>query len=169
MTKRQVKINRSMDGPQLGTLNAIEPIRWIGIEWPKRVFISYVLWLVAIGLPILYLLLAAPRLSQHGLVSAVSAAGIVLVLATLAEGWALQGQGFWKYFLPVACSGWVVLMAGYAMLMIGLNGGDPSIDDAAGAGVAILAVPVFALLCFLLILGGGIRAGISFLIKRIKR
>lgn len=73
---------------------------------------------------------------------------------TLATGWVLGYRKFWRQLAAFVVAGAVVLLAWYVVAMIATTpASDTTGDNAAGAGVAILAVPSVAATALLLGLG----------------
>ena len=128
------------------------------------------LWLVVLSaFPLAVLLTAgggqaAQELSDDALVHLAVIGGICLVTTPI-MGFQLGCENRWLQTVWVAAIGTGTLTAWYAALFL-TTPNDPSAENAAGAGVVILAPATFATIMALLAMGGGLAAGVGRLRAR---
>lgn len=141
--------------------------------WPRRVVIPLVLWLVvlsafpvgvlvAVGKPVPGEVLADRVLLRLAVI------GGVCLATTPVMGYQLGRDGRWLQTLLVAVIGTGALTVWYVALFLA-DQSDPSADNEAGAGVAILTLPSFVLILALLALGAGLAYGIARFRARSRR
>jgi hypothetical protein len=94
--------------------------------------------------------------------------GGVCLATTPVLGFLLGRDGRWLQSVWVALFGTGLLTAWYVALFLA-DQSDPSADNEAGAGVAILALPTFAALLGLLAVGAGLSKGLAWIRAGIAR
>ncbi len=158
-----------------GVLWTLRPVPRRGgpVTWPRRVVVPLALWLATLSAAPVAALFAtadlAPGqvLAHHVLVRFGVIAGICLATTPI-MGFQLGREGRWLQTAWVAALGTGTLVLWYGTLMTS-DQSDPSADNAAGAGVAIMGLPTFAALLALLATGGGAAKGIERLRARRRR
>lgn len=149
------------DGRQWRPANSRRrPPRWLvatGVVW----LCGVASWLIA---GTIFLAASSPDEPGRGAaivsVSVIASLAAVAVLATLAWGYLVGRRRATVWLWPAAAAGTAVELFSYAtaMLAVPQSPGDANNDNAAGAGLAILAVPTALLILALLWLGAGIGA-----------
>jgi hypothetical protein len=137
--------------------------------WPRWLLGWGAAWLLILGAPVAVLLVmvaVAPHqlLARRQLLVIVMVASVVL-LATVGFGMALGYGGRWLQVGVAALAGTATLAFWYVAAMISTASPDSGADNAAGAGVVILGLPVLAALTLLLYLG----ATMGWLLRRVRR
>lgn len=129
-------------------------------DWPRRIVVPVVMWLLVLSaFPTAVLVavngLPAGQVIPDDTLRLLAIVGAVCLAPTPLLGFWLGRDGRWLQTLWVAAIGTGLLTAWYVALFLA-DQSDPSADNEAGAGVAILSLPTFVALLGLLGLGGGV-------------
>ena len=132
------------------------------LEWPAWLIICLAVWLIALAawLPVTVAILIAmdpARRGGHSDDIAIVTSIVVAVALCLAWGFMLGWVRYWTQVLLSTALGSVAVLVSYVGAMIAAaSPTDTTVDNAAGAGVVIIAVPTFAVLAVLLAVGAGL-------------
>jgi hypothetical protein len=154
--------------------NWFDGVRWAPVSrprrggpgnWPRRVVVPLVGWLVALSVfPVSVLvyvdkLVPGQVLAEQVLVR-LGVIGVACLATTPVMGFQLGRDGRWLQSLWVAIIGTGLLTAWYVTLFLA-DQSEPSADNEVGAGVVILALPSFVAILVLLAVGSGLARGIA--------
>ena len=149
--------------------NWFDGVRWVAVsrprrggpsDWPRRVVVALIGWLVALSVFPVSVLVAVYKLVPgqvlaDSVLMRLAAIGVVCLAMTPVMGYHLGRDGRWLQTLWVAIIGTGMLTAWYVGLFLA-DQSDPSADNEAGAGAVILGFPSFVAILSLLAVGAGL-------------